>query len=150
MKNLIFFLCPNQMIKVSIYREKKSRILVKKKNYLHWNNWVQIIKKIKIQAVNQNLSSVTAIPFFSFSLRVYKCPTRPVGACTTCSQFKQLQRATCPCDPGFQHVEVIRLLFPPTHFQYPTPMVSIYWNSLSIGHWRWSKIGCTNITPLYF
>jgi len=71
-KHLIFFLCPNQMNQVSIYRENKSWILVFFiffKINLQRNNWGPIIKIIRIRTANQNLARVPIYSDFLFSLR---------------------------------------------------------------------------------
>jgi len=83
------------MIQVSIYREKKSWILVKiNKYYLQWNNWVQIIKMIKIQAANRNLPSVTALSNY-LSLSTCTGSTRALSACASHALAVSNQNATC-------------------------------------------------------
>jgi len=128
-KKLIYFLCPNQMIQVSIYREEKIMNFGKKKklNYLQWNNWVQIIKKIKIQAANQEATRVTALSHHTFSLRVV-CHGRVLSA--RVMHAPGLANGNAPRVPSGQTFNL---------FKQPTPMVSTYWKWLSISHCNWSK-----------
>jgi len=80
------------MNQVSIYRQKKSWILVKKilkKNDLEWNNWVQIIKMVKIQAANRNLPSDLALSNYL-----------SLSACTVASRALSARASHTPALPN--------------------------------------------------
>jgi len=62
---------------------------------LQWNNWVQIIKMIKIQAANRNLPRSQLYPLLFLSPRSLSL-TLPVGAWDTRACFGQWKRDMWP------------------------------------------------------
>jgi len=141
-KNLIFFFYVQIKWFKSLFIEKKKIMNFGKKNkkYLQWNNWVQIIKKIKIQPANQEATRVTALSHHTFSLRVV-CHGRALSA--RVMHAPGLANGNAPHVPSGQTFNLFKpfitsFLF--SHFQQPTPMVSTYWKWLSISHCRWSYV----------
>ena len=141
-KTWFFFLCSNQMNQVSIYREKKSRILVKIKikNNFEWNNWVEIIKMIKIQTANQNQPRITHYPQRIFSLRLSCSTLAPVDACCTHAMVGQRFASACPCGRRLNIVECVRHFSPPCYLSTPfniplklLHMLKVLFNT-TIGH----------------
>ena len=143
MKNLIFFLCPNQMNQVSIYREiffmNFGNFFFFKKINLQRNNWGPMFKMIRIRTTNQNLTRVPSIQN-SVSLSTSCSLTRlcPRVCCTR--RFWPTASLHVSLSQQIKCVESIHPLFHPTqHSTYHWRLIvveSYFQHTLStaIGH----------------
>ena len=146
MKNLIFFLCPNQMNQVSIYREiffmNFGNFFFLKKINLQRNNWGPMFKMIRIRSTNQNVTRVPLYPEFGFSLHPCSLTRLCPRVCCTCRFWPTETRHVSLCGQ-IKHVELIYpLSLPLPHSTHPLELFHLLkgtFNMVFQHHWTWSN-----------